>query len=375
MRRFDGAAWAELGTASASGGGISNNSGASATPALAMDPSGQPIVAWADQTTGSSQIMLRQWNGTSWLPSVVVPSPLGVTPALAVDGLDQPIVIWSEKPTSPLRSEIMARHWDGAVWQEMGIGSASGGGISNTAGYDSDMPSLAMAAGMPVVAWQDYAGIYVRAWTGSQWSEFGVGPARPGALSNRRSMIRAPQVALTAAGGAVVVWEDYSQAEIYAKLWDGDVWTGLEAVSNNASSSLYPALALDATDRPVVAWADNASGDFEIYVRRRNGGVWEEVGTGSAAGGGVSNTTGGSWNPSLGVDASGQITVAWADDSSGRSQVYVRRWDGLGWTEVGTGSASGAGISNTTGSANYPSVAISPLRINGVKTAWILNEC
>ena len=55
---------------------------------------------------------------------------------------------------------------------------------------------------------------------------------------------------------------------------------------------MSPSLALDDAGEPVVAWMDRASGFWEIYVKRFDGASWVEVGAGSASGGGISAAAG-----------------------------------------------------------------------------------
>ncbi len=56
-----------------------------------------------------------------------------------------------------------------------------------------------------------------------------------------------------------------------------------------------------------------------------DGAGWRELG-GSASGGGLSSTSGASRVPTVATDAAGMIHVAWYDDSSGDNEIYVRRW-------------------------------------------------
>ena len=51
----------------------------------------------------------------------------------------------------------------------------------------------------------------------------------------------------------------------------------------------------------------------------------------------------------------GDIYAAW---ESGGSDIYVKRWNGSDWIEIGAGSASGFGISNNPGASRFPSVAV-----------------
>jgi hypothetical protein len=86
---------------------------------------------------------------------------------------------------------------------------------------------------------------------------------------------------------------------------------------------------------------------------------WSEVGVGSASGGGISNNNGISSDPSMVIAPDGTPYVAWSDESSGAWQIYVRRWDASSWAEVGSGSATGGGISDNTGESSSP---VRPLR-------------
>jgi hypothetical protein len=132
-------------------------------------------------------------------------------------------------------------------------------------------------------------------------------------------------------------------------------------ISDNDGDSFWPSLAVAPDGRPYVAWCDDSSGDWEIYVRRWNGSIWEEVGAGSASGGGISANEGWwSWAPSLAIAPDGRPYVAWKDYSGVYGEIYVRRWNGSIWEEVGSGSASGGGISDNIGDSVWPSVAVAP---------------
>lgn len=79
---------------------------------------------------------------------------------------------------------------------------------------------------------------------------------------------------------------------------------------------------------------------------------------GSASGGGISDTSGSSWEPSLAIDPEGRPMVAWRDSSSGNEEIYLRRFDGVGWVELGTGSATAGGISNSGNQSFAPSLSV-----------------
>jgi hypothetical protein len=265
VRRWNGSVWEEVGTSSATGGGISNNSGESSFPVVAIAPDNTPYITWFDNTGGNYEIYVRRWNGSSW--------------------------------------------------EEVGTGSASGGGISNNADT-SWFPAMAIdQEGFPYISWQDVTSgdyeIYVRRWSGSNWVEVGTGSATGGGISNN-------------SGG-----------------------------SYGSSISFDPI-----SELPYITWFDDGGVDLEIYVRRWNGSAWVEVGAGSASGGGISNNSGISFNPAIAFESPGTPYITWYDESAGDSEVYIRRWTGASWDEVGAGSATDGGISDNSGQSYSPAIVV-----------------
>jgi hypothetical protein len=129
-------------------------------------------------------------------------------------------------------------------------------------------------------------------------------------------------------------------------------------ISNTTGLSGSPSLAIAPDGTPYVAWQDGPSGDSEIYIRRWNGSSWEEVGAGSASDGGISDSPEKASSPSLAIAPDGTPYVAWEDEAVGDAEIYVRRWNGNSWEEVVNGSASGGGISDTTGWSALPSLVV-----------------
>jgi len=376
------AGWTEVGTGSASSGGVSQNNG-STYPSLTVAPNGTPYVAWQYWNLDEDQgyIYVRRWNGSSW-EEVGAGSASGggishtdgagsASAAVAPGGV--PYVAWTDWRWDTVENEIFVRRWNGSSWEEVGAGSASGGGISDNDG-DSWESALAVAPnGTPYVAWSDLSGgdseIYVLRWNGSSWEEVGAGSASGGGISNNSGGSSAPALAVAPNGTPYVAWSDSSggDSEIYVRRWNGSSWeevgagsAGGSGISDNSGDSGAPSLAIAPNGTPYVAWSDSSGGDAEIYVRRWNGSSWEEVGTDSASGGGISDNSSGSGAPALAVAMDGTPYVAWNDDGDGDMEIYVRRWNWRTWEEVGVGSASGGGVSDTGGGSDYPALAAAP---------------
>jgi hypothetical protein len=258
------------------------------------------------------------------------------------------------QPPGEIASALTSAAGSNAGWREVGAGSASGGGISDD-DDDSCGPSIAIAPDCtPYVAWTDRnhldkhdRDIYVRRWNGSDWEEVGAGSASGGGISGDDGYASGPSVAIAADGTPYIAWDN--DTEIYIRYWDGDSWQEVGAgsasgggISNTRSWSAEASLATAPDGTPYVAWADEGNGHFEIYVRRWSGSDWEEVGTGSASGGGISGDGSFSYSPSIAIAPDGSPYVAWTDyaPESSEYQIYIRRWNGSIWEEVGAGSAS-----------------------------------
>ena len=278
LRRWDGAAWTEL-AGSASGEGVSAGTGRAAYPAVSVDGEGNPVVAWDAADGGRSRVFVRRWTGTAWV-ELGEPGGLGFgsfsarKPSLRVDRNGSPVVAWHEATGVGSNVEIFVQRWDGKAWVPYGW-SASAGGISRSAGRSWD-PWLDLdAAGNPVVAWRDdtYGNMETwlrRWWLGSAWVEVGRS-AYEGGISGTKGTTVDPQLRLDSAGHPVVAWTEETGGSwsAFVRFWDGKAWTELVGPAGLGTPSVRQlSLDLDPSGAPIAAWADDWSGNFEVYVRK-----------------------------------------------------------------------------------------------------------
>ena len=96
-----------------------------------------------------------------------------------------------------------------------------------------------------------------------------------------------------------------------------------------------PSLALDSSGNPVVSWyeLDNDTASSNIYVKRWNGSSWVQLGTFLDV-----NINQNAQSPSLALDGSGNPVVSWYEfeGTSGSENIYVKRWDGSSWVQLGS---------------------------------------
>ncbi|MBN1873655.1 MAG: PKD domain-containing protein, partial [Anaerolineae bacterium] len=179
-----------------------------------------------------------------------------------------------------------------------------------------------------------------------------------------------PALAIGLDGIPYVVWHDDGvqnvDYDIYVRRFMSDTWqevgvgsaTGAGVISLPMDNSINASIVVDPDGAPYVAWMELVDGVWQIYARRWNGTVWEEMGTGSASGGGISDSPGSTHNPQIAMAADGTPYIVWQDQSDGDWEIYARRWNGVDWEEVGTGSASGGGISMNDAVSGVPTIVI-----------------
>ncbi|MFW9852170.1 MAG: hypothetical protein ACFFDS_04475 [Candidatus Thorarchaeota archaeon] len=249
-----------------------------------------------------------------------------------------------------------------------------------------DKSSIAVdSAGSVHIAWEDYtdyagAGtdydIFYRRWdaTSFSWTITEVVTTESTVDSQD------PSLAVDSSGSVHITWWEESSLggsgsdrDIFYKRWNSssDSWTTTEVISNDSTSnSAYPSLAIDSSGSVHIAWDDytdyaGAGTDCDIFYKS-----WDKLSSSWTTTEVVSTeSTSTSREPSLAVDSTGDIHIAWEDftDYAGAGSgcdIFYKRKD------VSTSSWTITEVVSTesTDSTSYPSLAVD-LRFN-VHVAW-----
>jgi len=208
-----------------------------------------------------------------------------------------------------------------------------------------DRAALALdRSGRAVVAWPASSNsggvvdVYVARADASGTTQLG-GPLR--AQPDQNTFVSDIAVAVDASNRPVVAWLEPVSTEkrVFVRRWNGSSWEELGSVPNpsagrNASDLV---LATGDSDLPVLAWQEpDASLTFRVYVYRWNGTEWAPVGAPLEARGGTANLG----YPSLVVDKQSRPMVAVSELSSDPAvieTVLVLRWSGATWEQIGVG--------------------------------------
>ncbi|HEV3341510.1 MAG TPA: hypothetical protein VG125_14170, partial [Pirellulales bacterium] len=252
-------------------------------------------------------------------------------------------------------------------WTEL-ASSATGTGLSGLAGFSSQ-PSVTAGASGQYVAWTDQRSgtfsIYVAQHTAAGWQQL-AGSAQGGGISGTQGSAEQPSLTLDAAGNPLVAWTETTAAGSDVQVADYNPAAnggqgGWVALGNSLSpggisgdGKAQTPVVVNTAGGPVVAWSDSSGGAANVYVEQFTGGAWTALGTGAASGTGVSGAAGGASDLALTTDGT-KVAVSWTQLVSGIRQVYVKEYSGGSWNQL-AGSASGAGISHSTSDSRAPTL-------------------
>lgn len=214
-------------------------------------------------------------------------------------------------PPTPTTPSVPSSGWGSA--QQLGT-------LRDTFYTDIYQTSVAVNdSNRAVVAWTEWGDcggtIWVSLFDGTQWST---------ALNIGATAGRAERVAMNAAGDAAVVWQQnygplcVEGTEIWVRRLTAGVWQTAERVSDasGSNSSFYavdPVVTLDDAGNLTVAWSQMRIGTpSEIqgtFVRRFNGTSWSTATK-------ISTPDRYSWETQAGVDAAGNVTVVWRQNTN-----------------------------------------------------------
>ena len=293
--RFDATAngglgdWVALGN-SLTVGGISGTG--EAKGCVLLDTTVGLIVAWIDHSSGVANVYAKRFNGVSWVEygsgaasggglSMATANVEGL--ALATDGTHV-AAAWSQDVAGT--SQVYLKEHAGVDWMPL-AGSATAGGVSNTAGH-SATPAVAYHAGNPILAWQDQTSgsgeTFATRYDGSMWQPVGQGGTLR--VSSEGAMTSQPQLVM--GGGELrLAWvEDLvanktgNRLAIYVMRWDSNLDQFTEelpgdasyrGVSQSGGAVQSLSLAHDSNGVPTVAWTDlQEAGRPEVYVRTQD---------------------------------------------------------------------------------------------------------
>jgi hypothetical protein len=336
------------------------------TAAIAANRNGQVAVAWEDDRDSTdpannnhSDVWVRLFtNGTaSYELKLSAGGTSGtnwkhISPDVALDDKGNAVVVWAEDADGNGVFNISYK-----VISPTGSVTASGRANADTAG-DQIVPKVAVDPdGAPnggavafTVAWEDVQGstytVKAAGYTGPATKAFEVFASQQTGQHHR------PDVAVSASGDALVVWDEDADANGFYNI--GLVGlakaNGAVNLSRRTANSLgdgqqrHAAIAADFTGDFAVAWESDHTGTAGVWTR--------SFGPGAAARGTEVLVADGGANPVIGIDGQTNTVVGWS-----ATELSVRGFNADG-TSVGRLPAQVL-TQTTTGRQEQLGVAVS----------------
>jgi len=245
-------------------------------PQLCSDGAGGAIFTWFDMRSGygDDNIYAQHINstgGVQWTPNgTAMCTTTGSQwyPQICSNGEGGAIITWHG-------GGIIAQLIDSLgniQWVGNGTAICTVGGKDAQLCYDG--------AGGAIITWQDYRNgnnwdVYaqhINSVGNVQWSPNGI------VLSSRGTHQLNPEICSNGAGGAFIVWDDYSSpttSDIYAQSINssGSVQldTSAKAICTEINSQFDSQICSDGASGAIITWGDQRSGDeYHIYAQHIN---------------------------------------------------------------------------------------------------------
>lgn len=336
-------------------------------PSVAMDPSGNFVVAFQTYFDGSSEgILFRRFDaaGAAQGGDVMATSPVSATsyaqtnPAIAMDGSGNFVIAWESNGQDGSGNGIFAQHFNPS-----GLALGSEIVVNTTAAGDQVRPAVAMSvAGDAAIAWQgddgSFEGIYAQRYEQELPpplefdDEVQVHTYTTGTQEH-------PSVGVGTSGDIVVVWQSLDQDGdgygIFGQRYSAQgVAQGLEFRINSFTTGhqTLPIVSVNAQGGFIVVWQSADADGMGVW-----GKLYNNVGQPVSGDIQINSTiTGNQAVPDVAMDPSGSFVVAW--DSFGQDGdgygIYARTFNLNG---VPTGLEFQVN-SITTGSQTAPAIAV-----------------
>jgi len=283
VKRWTGTAWTTFETPAAP----LNASGTPIGIALALDPAGNPAVAWIDNATAPFDLRVRRWLGAAWsadevaAPAVTDPGTVlsnsngyaAGAASLATDGTELAVAVVKSGGNADL-VHVYRRNAVGPSWDL--VGGAPLVAFGNDT-FPGSQPALVLTQGRPAVGWIVNNGcttcraVAVVAEFTTAW------PTQLLDLNRTADQYAAaPQLALATGGQLVAAWHEGPSTPYrsYASMLDAGSWGPLggpdEGLLLVSSRAVAPFLVLDAANVPVVLHQEVSGTTQQIFVRRYN---------------------------------------------------------------------------------------------------------
>ncbi|UCG70651.1 MAG: exo-alpha-sialidase [Thermoplasmata archaeon] len=349
---------------------VSDDPGSSSQnePSLGVAPSGDLYVAWEDHRNGDWDIFFANSTdgGATWSSTDVMINTNTTNdqrlPSLAVGSNGVIYVVWQDARNGSDLDIFFSRSSDGgATWLDPEIRVNI-----DTSGLTQSKPDIAVDSNNDIyVVWQDFRSsdydIYF-----AMSSDGGVSWTDPAVKVNADTSTTSqfdPTIAVDTTGTIYVAWEDENETTFDYDIYfakstdDGATWTDPSVkvyADSTSKEQADPSIAVDSSQTIYIAWEDLRNDNSDIFFAKSTdgGATWTDSNERVNKDVGTKNQN----NPDVAVDSNGYIYLAWEDYRDDHNDIYfANSFDGGGtWTDPNMR------VNNDPGSTDQeaPSIAV-----------------
>jgi BNR repeat-containing family member len=246
---------------------LSSTAGQSYDPVIAGDSSNNIYIVWDDDTPGNSEIYYRKSpnGGISWnaVQRLTWNSGKSANPSIAIDPSAAVHIVWEDYTPGNVEIYYKRSADGGASWSAaQRITWTSGSSVS---------PGIAIDSGTTIhVVWAaeipgDMELFYKKSTNGGNtWSTAQRLTWNTGSSSS-------PSIAIDSGGAIHIIWMDNTPGnfEIYYRksTTGGTAWSAIQRLTWNSGNSYFPVIAIDSTDTIHIVWRDDTPGNIELYYK------------------------------------------------------------------------------------------------------------
>jgi hypothetical protein len=273
---------------------------ARSAPKLAVGSGGRVYAAWVVGTVVLRKLVVSFLDGGSWTDLPILGSDVSSV-AITVDENGDPIVAYVDAS-----GVCVARYVNGAWVALPSPGTANSVALATPAG------------GSPVLALFGATTASLVTLVGDAWQPLGTDVAVPAPIASE------PVLAAPAANRAAIGWID-NTGTLRVYRYDGS-WTAMATLTVGLGTHM----ALAARGSSVaIAW-DQMAGSYGVLAAVASGTSWTRLGRALDI-----DIEGNAVSPAIALDASGSPIVAWTELVEDNQRGVIAKWSGSAWTIVG----------------------------------------
>lgn len=298
-----------------------NNSGSASDAQVAADAAGNAVAVWYQHDGTRYNVWANRYAaGSGWGTARLLEtndSGDAIYPSVAVDAMGDAVAAWSQHDGT--RNNVWAnRYTPGSGWATAQLLETDNAGGASGAQVALDPNGNAIAV------WYQSDGAVDNIWANRYAAGTGWGTAQLIETADGGDGQDA-QVAMDGAGNAVAVWVQWDGARenawsnLYSPITGWGTPQLIEADNNNDAE--FPQLALDAAGNAVVVWVQWDSSVYDIWANRYT----PDSGWGTAQ---LAETDSlrDAVQPQVGADAAGNAVVVWIQYDGAMDSIDANRW-------------------------------------------------